>query len=77
MNQITINSKGPAFPFRELCKRHFDCHGFISVEDYMDYTGTMHNFLSDLQPCIPFMRGLLAGVKGKAWAWEPKITGMA
>ena len=42
-----INSKGPPFLFWELCKRRFlfiggrlDLHGFISFEDYVEWTGT-------------------------------------
>ena len=80
-----INSKGPSFAFWELCKARFlfcggrlDRHGFLTFDDYVDYTGTIHHLLSDLQPCFLFNAWIAcAGVKGTACAWEPEITAMA
>ena len=83
--ESAINSKGPAFLFWELCKTRFqfcggrpDRHGFVSFEEYVDYTGTVQQFMSDLQLCISLNVWIsCAGVKGAAWAWEPEITAMA
>ena len=79
--ETSINSKGPAFPFLELCKQRLeycdgrlDRNGFISFQDYVDCTGTVHQFLEVLKPSISFnMCFPSAGVKGTAWAWEPEI----
>ena len=85
--EADINTKGPSFKFWELCKARFafcggvpDRHGFISYDEYVDYTGTVHltAFLLTLTHTFPLnICNPWVGVKGTAWAWEPEITAMA
>jgi len=85
--EADINTKGPSYKFWELCKRRFkfcggnpDRHGFISFQEYVDYTGTTHLSAVLLTLKHAFALNIsnpFAGVKGTAWAWEPEVTAMA
>jgi len=60
-----INSKGPPFPFWQLCVDRYkfcggvlDRHDFLTFEEYTEWTGTIHPFLAHFQTSFLLTRGL-------------------
>ena len=83
--ESNINSKGPPFPFWQLCVDRYkfcggvlDRHAYLTFEEYTEWTGTIHPSLAHFQSCFSLNTWIaFLGNRGTAWAWEPEITALA